>query len=341
MLMDAIATELKAAIDSDEGAMLSKLVHDQPQVIEIEELKMRLNARSASEMDRLTVEKEALRRLQVAVKNTENDIQEEDQMLILENGALMRHSRLDKPFRCIGLCQSNVAGNEVTGTATGGYEVFSAAEGVNVHLIDYHSGELSHIFVGGVDGQADVGHTGVVTCLCHDGNYLFSGATDELIICWNTVTREKALVMRGHEGTVVSLAVETTMLVSGGADATLRLWNKHNGEHLRVLFGHSKSVLSIEIGPTWLLTGGADHEVRVWKVSSKNRHSARADCTYRMMGHDCAVTCVRYGKMEILSGDMQGRIFIWWMNTGEIIRRCQVHKGPVKCMQFDSVHIVS
>ncbi len=60
-----------------------------------------------------------------------------------------------------------------------------------------------------------------------------------------------------------------------------------------------------------------------------------------MMGHDCAVTAVRYGKMEILSGDVLGRIFIWWMATGAIIRKCTVHRGPVRCMQFDSVHIVS
>ncbi len=148
MLLDAIANELGAAIDSDEGAMLSNLVHDQPQVIEIEELKIRLAARSAQEVDRLTAEKETLRKLNVAISNAENDIQEADQMLVLENGALMKHSRLDKPFRVIGLCQSNVAGNEVTGTATGGFEEFSAAEGVNIHMLDYHSGALNHIFVG-------------------------------------------------------------------------------------------------------------------------------------------------------------------------------------------------
>ncbi len=147
-LLDAIAAELKEALDSDEGAMLSKLVHDQPQVIEIEELKIRLAARSSQEVDHLTVEKDSLRKLHVAISNTENNIQEMDQQLVLENGALMKHSSLDKPFRCIGLCQSNVAGNEVTGTATGGYEEFAAAEGVNIHMLDYHSGGLNHIFVG-------------------------------------------------------------------------------------------------------------------------------------------------------------------------------------------------
>ena len=38
---------------------------------------------------------------------------------------------------------------------------------------------------------------------------------------------------------------------------------------------------------------------------------------------------------------MLGRIFIWWTETGSILRTCYVHKGPVRSMQFDAVHIVS
>ncbi len=65
------------------------------------------------------------------------------------------------------------------------------------------------------------------------------------------------------------------------------------------------------------------------------------DCTHRLLGHEVPVTCVRYGTVEVISADTLGRIFIWWLKTGLIIRKCQVHKGPIKCLQFDSVHIVS
>ncbi len=65
------------------------------------------------------------------------------------------------------------------------------------------------------------------------------------------------------------------------------------------------------------------------------------ECTQRLIGHETQVTCVKYGAVEVLTGDQLGRIFIWWLATGAIIRKCQVHEGPVKCMQFDSVHIVS
>jgi len=42
-ILDAIQQEMKIAADSDEPEMLSALVHDQPQVVEIEELKTRVS----------------------------------------------------------------------------------------------------------------------------------------------------------------------------------------------------------------------------------------------------------------------------------------------------------
>lgn len=90
-----------------------------------------------------------------------------------------------------------------------------------------------------------------------------------------------------------------------------------------------------------MLTGSTDTEVRVWKIGKTKRGSLAVDCVYRLIGHEAAVTCVRFGQMEVLSGDVNGRILVWWMKTGQILRRCQVHSSPVKCMQFDSIHIVS
>jgi WD40 repeat protein len=116
--------------------------------------------------------------------------------------------------------------------------------------------------------------------------------------------------------------------MSGSADATVRLWNKHNGEALRVVYGHGMSVLSAEIGATWMVTGSMDTEVIVWKIAKKMRKkhvssavrkaltteeaimashanvSIAADCQYRLKGHGAAVTCVRYGSLEVLSGDI-------------------------------------
>merc|ERR1711871_1643281 len=47
------------------------------------------------------------------------------------------------------------------------------------------------------------------------------------------------------------------------------------------------------------------------------------------------------GKLEIVSADSLGRIFVWWTETGVILRQCYVHEGTVKSIQFDAIHIVS
>ena len=97
----------------------------------------------------------------------------------------------------------------------------------------------------------------------------------------------------------------------------------------------------MEVGPTWMVTGSADEEVRVWCITKRTERSYRVDTTLRLVGHNTQVTCVRYGKLEVVSGDMLGRAFVWWLETGEVLRKCQIHRGPIKCMQFDATRIVS
>ncbi|RYH28783.1 hypothetical protein EON65_10955 [archaeon] len=337
-LMSEIKKELEKAIETDEPEMYSALVHDQPQVVEIEELKTRLKQRGQQEFDRLIVEQQTLNKYAVRRKNIENSIAECDYQYNLEQGELMKHQVLSRSFRCIALCSTNAAGNEVTGTATGGYEEFAASEGSRIHLIDYHNGELVHIFTG--KESVENSHLGIITCLLHDGKRIFSGGNDEKIICWDTIERSHVRSFLGHEGSIVALAAETNFLVSSSADLTMRLWNKHTGTHLRVIFGHSKSVLTMEIGPTWMISGSTDTEVRIWRIVPVKK-VFHVESAQRLQGHTAPVTCVKYGNAEVVSGDQQGNIYIWWLKTGTILRTCTVHRGPVRCMQFDSVHIVS
>ena len=62
----------------------------------------------------------------------------------------------------------------------------------------------------------------------------------------------------------------------------------------------------------------------MWDIAKKFKHTTTVDCKYRLIGHEVPVTCVRYGQLEVLSGDNLGRVFIWWMQTGEILKKIQV-----------------
>ena len=135
-------------------------------------------ARSKLEGEKLKAESETLRQLNVKESNLRDSMNEMDQQLMLEEGALATRSRVTRPFRAVALCAANAAGNEVTGTGSGGYERWVAAEVADIHFIDYHNGLLCGIIAGGKsrdsatlqsDNEAKKGHDGTITCLIHDG----------------------------------------------------------------------------------------------------------------------------------------------------------------------------
>jgi WD40 repeat protein len=341
--LGAIQAELQAAIETDDREMLTNIVHAQPQVMEVEELKVRLNEIKLKKIEEFGELEKEENRLKTEQKNIFDTITALNEEFEVETGALMKHCKHDRPFRCIAFNPLNAAGDEVTGLASGGVENFAASDGKTIHLLDYHNGGLLHIFQGDERGRLGEknGHTGVVTCLCYDMNFIYSGSVDELIMVWDAIALKRVNVFSGHEGTVVTMAVDGPTLCSGGADATIRLWNKMTGDILLILQGHTESVLSLEIGPSWLLTGSQDEEIRVWKLHWKTKDTLLGETTHRLVGHECAVTCVRFGTMEVVSGDRKGKIFIWLLKTGEILRKCYVHSGQVKCIQFDATRIVS
>lgn len=69
---------------------------------------------------------------------------------------------------------------------------------------------------------------------------------------------------------------------------------------LRVVEGHNQSVLHIHLTAHWMATCSADEDVRVWSVKQKTKATLLVDTTLRLQGHDTAVTCVRYSKLEVM-----------------------------------------
>lgn len=141
----------------------------------------KLIARSKQEGEKLKAENEILRLLNVKESNLRDSLDELDHQMMLEEGALATRSRVTRPFRAIALCAANAAGNEVTGTGSGGYEQWVAAEVADIHFIDYHNGQLCGIIAGGKsrdsktlqsEDEAKRGHDGTITCLLHDGGKL-------------------------------------------------------------------------------------------------------------------------------------------------------------------------
>lgn len=341
-LLADIQAELSAANATEETTMRSRLLLNQADVVvDVEELKSRLLARQSIEADNLAPLTSDLQRCGASILNVQDTVASLREELAVESCPLMQRSQRSKRFRCLALDSANAAGDSVMGKNTGGVEKFVAAEGRNVHVFRLKTGALLHVLAGDEEGRVGrkTGHTKQVTCLVFDQETIFSGSVDETIIAWDARSGRMGVVFEGHEGTITALAVCHSMLASASADVTTRLWDAASGTQLRVVYGHTKSVLSMELGADWLLTGSADEEARVWSIARRQR-SLSVTTLRRLAGHEQPVTCVRYGRLEVLTGDNAGVVLVWWTGSGEVIRRILAHRGMVKTLQFDAVHVV-
>ena len=50
---------------------------------------------------------------------------------------------------------------------------------------------------------------------------------------------------------------------------------------------------------------------------------------------------MKYGNLELITGNSVGLISVWWIESGTMIKQCKAHDGPVVDLQFDATKIVS
>ena len=345
-LLVQIEEQLQEAKTTDKDEMSSALVHEKEQVFEVEELKMRLTEKLKKVKVETEEQRSRTKQQQMNIKNLEDDLAEMDKDLAIEQGPLMQKVMQQRILRCISLNPSNTAGNEVTGTATGGIEFVAAAETKNINIYDIHSGELKLVFSGDEVGRhvgEPEGHTGVITAMIFHDARIYTGSMDTTVMCWDIETEERLFVCQGHEATVTCINVDAYKLITGAADTKIIIWDKDTGEMIKLVHGHSRGVNCIHSGPTWFASGGTEGEIRVWgNLHPKDDPKYKTvKCMNRLKGHGCKVTVIRYGQLELISGDAHGYVIVWWLKTGDIVQKSKAHDGVVTDLQFDATKIVT
>ncbi|KAK1422333.1 hypothetical protein QVD17_25374 [Tagetes erecta] len=115
-------------------------------------------------------------------------------------------------------------------------------------------------------------------------NILFSGASDRLIMAWETSDEDEndmvaVSVLKGHVKSIMCLSVVSDLLCSGSADETIRIWNKTENCYfcLAVLDGHKGPVKCLtsetdhnhatDASASYLIySGGLDSDIKVWQI---------------------------------------------------------------------------
>jgi len=111
-----------------------------------------------------------------------------------------------------------------------------------------------------------------VYCLKYDkrGQYVVTGADDQLVKLWNVRTGCLMRSLRGHSGVITDLCVssDNALLATSSEDGVVRIWNAADGTPLTLLQGHTDTINYVHFHPYYnlLLTGSDDGTARAWDL---------------------------------------------------------------------------
>jgi len=127
--------------------------------------------------------------------------------------------------------------------------------------------------------------------------------------------------LEAHVDEVTALHFRGDTLVSGSADKTLRQWDLVKGrcvQTLDVLWAAAQASATMNSNDgQWRTTGRLP--------------DASADFVGALQCFDAALAC----------GTADGMVRLWDLRSGQVHRSLVGHTGPVTCLQFDDVHLVT
>lgn len=127
--------------------------------------------------------------------------------------------------------------------------------------------------------------------------------------------------LQAHLDEITALHFRGDTLVSGSADKTIRHWDLEKGrciQTLDVMWAAAQASATIStIDSGWRPTGRAQ--------------SSAADFVGALQVFESALAC----------GTADGMVRLWDLRSGQVHRSLVGHTGPVTCLQFDDVHLVT
>ena len=127
--------------------------------------------------------------------------------------------------------------------------------------------------------------------------------------------------LEAHVAEVTALHLHKDTLVSGSADKTLRQWDLVKGrcvQTLDVLWAAAQASASVNPNDA------------SWRSTSR-LPDASADFVGAVQCFDAALAC----------GTADGMVRLWDLRSGQVHRSLVGHTGPVTCLQFDDVHLIT
>ncbi|KAJ4996867.1 F-box/WD repeat-containing protein 7 [Colletotrichum sp. SAR 10_66] len=189
------------------------------------------------------------------------------------------------------------------------------------------------------------GHVMGVWAMVPWEDILVSGGCDRDVRVWNLATGN---VLVGHGASVRCLEIKGDIVVSGSYDTMAKVWSISEGRCIQTLQGHFSQIYAIAFDGKRVVTGSLDTNIRIWDPRT-------AECLAILQGHtslvgqlqmrgDTLVTGGSDGSFDdtrVVSGGSDGRVKIWDLKTGHLVRELIAQGEAVWRVAFEDEKCVA
>lgn len=179
------------------------------------------------------------------------------------------------------------------------------------------------------------------------GKYVFAGAQDNAVVCWETATGKKS-ILTGHKSWVRALAfaAKENLLFSADWAGRLIAWpvDGDNPFPKWSISAHRGWARALATSPNgkMLASCGNDHLVKLWSIPDGKPIRS-------LVGHECHVYNVAFHPdgQSLVSADLKGIVKVWDLQKNTVVREMDARVlykydagfmadiGGVRSMAFD------
>ncbi|XP_067929155.1 F-box and WD repeat domain containing protein 10B-like [Watersipora subatra] len=141
----------------------------------------------------------------------------------------------------------------------------------------------------------------------------------------------------GHSGSIKCVNIQESegFVLTGSFDTSVRKWDLTTLKCVKIFNGHQDTVVALDycVKGEQFASASHDKSCKVWNINSKK--------CYRTFKHRGKVVAVVLSKTQCVTGCEQGRVKVWNLESGHLVKMLLGHDKQISALRFDKWHIVT